>query len=63
MGALMEKAKLGSTMVKYLKYVNDHAEKGVPESVLKIVDSYSEEEQLEMNIGKVKGKILDDAVN
>lgn len=45
-----------------LKYVFANAKKGDPESVINAIDKYCYNDNWMMNIGDVKGKLMDDAL-
>ena len=60
LGKAMSAARTGYSMVKFL---HKDAKRGEPESVLKSMERYCEENRLNIIIGPEKGKILDDAVN
>lgn len=44
------------------RYVAEHARRGDPADVLRIIDQYGYEESFLINVGDEKGRILDDAI-
>lgn len=47
---------------RILRHVQEHAKRGDPESVLDTIDTYCSQKEWAMNVGAVKGQIMDEVI-